>query len=133
MQLSGLQAPVAHADDTGLPTTLPVVGNPVELPDLVQVNVYRVAQEALTNARRHGGPDASADVRLRYGDDAIELEVTNTGRAVVGMRPGLGLVGMRERALASGGTLEAGPRPRGGFLVRLRVPLRAAVSPEARA
>lgn len=133
VQLSGLQALVAHADDNGLPTTLTVVGDPVELPDLVQVNVYRVAQEALTNARRHGGPDASADVRLRYGDDAIELEVTNTGRAVVGMRPGLGLVGMRERALASGGTLEAGPRPRGGFLVRLRVPLRAAVSPEARA
>ena len=43
--------------------------SPVDLPDLVQVNIYRVAQEALTNARRHGGPDAAADVRLRYADD----------------------------------------------------------------
>lgn len=131
VHLSGLRDLVAHANDNGMPTTLTVVGEPADLPELVQVNVYRVAQEALTNARRHGGPDAEAEVRLRYGDDAVELEVTNTGRAVVALRPGLGLVGMRERALASGGTLEAGPRPRGGFLVRLRVPLRTDVTTEA--
>ena len=87
------------------------------------MNLYRVAQEALTNARRHGGPVATADVRLRYSADAIELEVSNDGRGHLVGRPGLGLVGMRERATASGGTLEAGPRSRGGFLVRLRVPL----------
>ncbi|WP_194409859.1 sensor histidine kinase [Microbacterium cremeum] len=133
VHLSGLADLVVHANDNGLPTTLTIVGEPVDLPDLMQVNVYRVAQEALTNARRHGGPDATADVRLRYAGDAVELEVTNTGRAVVAMRPGLGLVGMRERALASGGALEAGPRPRGGFLVRLRMPLRAAAAAEARA
>jgi len=126
VHLSALPDLVAHANDNGLPTTLTIVGDPVPLPDLVQVNVYRVAQEALTNARRHGGPDAAADVRLRYGDDAIELEVVNTGRAVTApMRPGLGLVGMRERAAASGGQLETGQRSRGGFLVRLRVPLAA--------
>jgi signal transduction histidine kinase len=124
VHLSALPDLVAHANDNGLPTTLTVVGDPVPLPDLVQVNVYRVAQEALTNARRHGGPDAAADVRLRYGDDAVELEVVNTGRTITApMRPGLGLVGMRERAAASGGELETGPRSRGGFLVRLRVPL----------
>ncbi|WP_109208534.1 MULTISPECIES: histidine kinase [Microbacterium] len=132
VHLSGLAELVAHANDNGLPTTLTIVGEPVELPELVQVNVYRVAQEALTNARRHGGPDAAADVRLRYADDAIELEVVNTGRAVATpMRPGLGLVGMRERAAASGGELEAGPRGRGGFLVRLRVPLAARVGADA--
>ncbi|MBW9095710.1 sensor histidine kinase [Microbacterium jejuense] len=126
VHLSGLPDLVAHANDNGLPTTLTVVGDPVPLPDLVQVNVYRIAQEALTNARRHGGPDAAADVRLRYSDDAVELEVVNTGRAVAApMRPGLGLVGMRERAAASGGELETRPRSRGGFLVRLRVPLDA--------
>jgi signal transduction histidine kinase len=124
VHLSGLADLVAHANDNGLPTTLTVVGDPVELPELVQVNVFRVAQEALTNARRHGGPDAAADVRLRYADDAVELEVANSGRLVTApMRPGLGLVGMRERAAASGGEFEAGPRGRGGFLVRLRVPL----------
>jgi signal transduction histidine kinase len=131
VRLAAIAELVAHANENGLPTTLTVVGDPVEPPELVQVNVYRVAQEALTNARRHGGPDASADVRLRYGADAIELEVANAGRSVVALRPGLGIVGMRERALASGGTLEAGPRPRGGFLVRLRVPLPAGVVAEA--
>ncbi|MGL4256446.1 MAG: ATP-binding protein, partial [Microbacterium sp.] len=70
---------------------------------------------------------AAADVRLRYGADAVELEITNTGRAAEPLRPGLGIVGMRERAAASGGTLEAAPRARGGFLVRLRVPLRERV------
>ncbi|MFC0198573.1 sensor histidine kinase, partial [Microbacterium arthrosphaerae] len=126
VHLSGLADLVAHANDNGLPTTLAVVGEPVDLPELAQVNIYRVAQEALTNARRHGGPDAAADVRLRYDADAVELEVVNSGRSVAApMRPGLGLVGMRERATASGGELETGPRARGGFLVRLRVPLPA--------
>lgn len=91
------------------------------------MNLFRIAQEALTNARRHGGPDARADVRLRYESAAVELEVTNVGRVPAAPRPGLGIVGMRERAAASGGTIEAGPRPRGGYLVRVRVPLPAAV------
>ena len=126
VHLSALADLVAHANGNGLPTSLTVVGDRVDLPDLVQVNMYRVAQEALTNARRHGGPDAAADVRLRYSSDAVELEVVNSGRAVaVPMRPGLGVVVMRERAAASGGVLETGPRGRGGFLVRLRVPLAA--------
>jgi len=114
---------VTHANDNGLPTTYAVVGDPIAVPELVRVNLYRVAQEALTNARRHGGPGATADVRLRYTPDAVELEIANTGRDPLGGRPGLGLVGMRERASASGGTLEAGPRPRGGFLVRMHVPV----------
>lgn len=114
---------IAHACENGMPTTLTIVGDPVELPDIVQINAYRIAQEALTNARRHGGADAAADVRLRYGADAVELEVTNSGRSAVSGRPGLGIVGMRERATASGGTIEVGPRARGGFLVRVRIPL----------
>lgn len=122
LSLRALPDLVAHAVDNGLPTTFAVVGDPVETPELVQVNLYRIAQEALTNARRHGGPDAVADVRLRYDDAGVELEVTNTGRPMVAGRAGLGIVGMRERAAASGGTIEAGPRPRGGFLVRVRVP-----------
>lgn len=132
VRLSALPDLIAHANDNGMPTTVTVVGDPVELPELVQVNLYRIAQEALTNARRHGGPDAAADVRLRYGDDAVELEVSNTGRAAVTpMRPGLGLVGMRERAIASGGMLEVGPRARGGYVVRVRVPLEAESAPAA--
>ncbi|MET0297400.1 MAG: histidine kinase [Microbacterium sp.] len=128
VRLDDLSALVAHARDNGLPTTLSVIGEPVALPELVQVNLFRVAQEALTNARRHGGPDAEADVRLRYADDTVELEIVNSGRLTpTGGRTGLGIVGMRERAAASGGTIEVGPRARGGFLVRLRVPVRTAV------
>jgi len=123
LTLGALGDLVAHARENGMPTTLTVVGDPVTAPELVQVNLYRIAQEALTNARRHGGPHVAADVRLRYGSDAIELEVANSGRSAVGARTGLGLVGMRERAAASGGSLEAGPRARGGFLVRVRVPV----------
>lgn len=123
VRLAALPALVAHATDNGLPTTLSVLGEPAVTSELVQVNLFRIAQEALTNARRHGGAGAEADVRLRYTPTAIELEITNTGRAHLVGRPGLGLVGMRERAVASGGTLEAGPRPRGGFLVRVHVPV----------
>jgi len=125
--LRGLAALVEESTAAGLPATLTVVGEPAEVPDLVQLNLYRIAQEALTNARRHAGPDATADVRLRYGAGSVELEIVNTGRA----RPaqtGLGQVGMRERAAASGGTIEMGPRARGGYLVRVNVPLTGRVA-----
>ncbi|MGL1446911.1 sensor histidine kinase, partial [Vibrio parahaemolyticus] len=76
----------------------------VEPPPLVQVNLFRIAQEALTNARRHAGPDATADVRVRFDDTSVELEVTNTGRRGTAT-PGLGQLGMRERAAVSGGSI----------------------------
>ncbi|WP_040167272.1 sensor histidine kinase [Microbacterium gorillae] len=123
LRLAHIPELVAKSVVVGLPATLQVIGEPRDVPELVQVNLYRIAQEALTNARRHGGPDAAADVRLRYTADAVELEVTNTGRNALSSRAGLGQLGMRERAAASGGTIEAGPRPRGGFLVRVHVPL----------
>ncbi|KTS06993.1 sensor histidine kinase [Microbacterium testaceum] len=120
--LTSIAALVDEATAAGLPTTFTAIGEPAhDPPPLVQVNLYRIAQEALTNARRHAGPHATADVRLRFDPDAIELEVSNTGRA--GSRtPGLGQLGMRERAAVSGGTIEIGPRSRGGYLVRVRVP-----------
>ena len=127
IHLAALPALVEHASSNGLPTTLTLVGEPVDAPELVQVNLYRIAQEALTNARRHGGPGAAADLRVRYTQDAVELEVVNVGRRPLSGRAGLGLVGMRERAAASGGTLDAGPRERGGFRVRARVPLESGV------
>lgn len=107
----------------GTPTSFTVVGEPLEVPETIHVNLYRIAQEALTNARRHAGPDVTADMRLRYDRDAVELEVTNTGRVRPGARAGLGQLGMRERAIASGGSLEFGPRDRGGYLARVRVPV----------
>ena len=123
----GLESlPILVNDSTasGLPTTLEVIGTPREVPGLAQFSLYRIAQEALTNARKHAGSAARADVRLRYLDDAVELEVANTGNVPSRPRPGgLGHIGMRERVDAIGGTLEVGPRSRGGYLVRARVPL----------
>ena len=122
--LDALPALTAASDAAGLPTAFTVVGEPVAVPQLTQVNLYRIAQEALTNARRHGGAGATAEVRLRYTDDRlVELEVVNSGRPVREPRPGLGQLGMRERAAASGGEIEIGPRDRGGFRVRVAVPL----------
>ncbi|MBT2496366.1 sensor histidine kinase [Microbacterium sp. ISL-59] len=114
---------VEASTEAGLPTEYTVIGDPVRVPSLVAVNLYRIAQESLTNARRHAGSGATADVRVRYDDDGVEVEIVNTGRTVAHLRPGLGQLGMRERAAASGGTLEVTSRPLGGMRVRARVPL----------
>ncbi|WP_308121546.1 sensor histidine kinase [Actinotalea ferrariae] len=124
---------VAQSTEVGLPATFQVVGDPVPLPPLVSLNLYRIAQEALTNSRKHGGVGAHADVRLRYLGDAVELEVADDGAGVrrgVAASSGLGLLGMRERVAADGGTLDAGPRGRGGFLVRAYIPLEARTTQE---
>jgi len=119
---------VAASVDSGLPTSYHVIGDAHPVPAVASVNLYRIAQEALTNVRKHGGPDATADVRVRYGGDHVELEIANTGGVTVHRMPGgLGQLGMRERVAASGGTLELGPRSRGGYLVRARIPLPAEV------
>ena len=107
----------------GMPTAFTVVGDERPVPSVVQVNLYRIAQESLTNARRHAGVGATADVRLRYTEANIELEVMNTGRPVLAPRGGMGQLGMRERTLASGGTIESAPRERGGWRVRVQIPL----------
>lgn len=130
--LEGLEKLVAEASDAGLASELRIIGEERDVPDTVQVNLYRIAQEALTNARRHAGPGARADVRLRYAPEGVELEVANTGRPVAEITPGMGLIGMRERAAASGGTIEATPRSSGGFVVRVRVPLTPLVAVDAR-
>ncbi|MFJ4175572.1 sensor histidine kinase [Microbacterium sp. NPDC089696] len=119
---------VAASAEAGLPTDYAVIGDPAPVPSVVAVNLYRIAQESLTNARRHAGVGARADVRVRYDDEAVEVEVVNTGRTVAALRPGLGQLGMRERAAASGGTLDIAPRTSGGLRVRVRVPLPAATT-----
>lgn len=131
LTLDDLPDLVAASREAGLPTEFTVIGDPIPVPALVAVNLYRIAQESLTNARRHAGPGATADVRVRYDEDGVELEVVNTGHGVAQLRPGLGQLGMRERAAASGGTLEVAARPLGGLRVRARVPLSAAAVPGA--
>jgi signal transduction histidine kinase len=121
---------VAASVDAGLPTSYRVIGEALPVPAIASVNLYRITQEALTNVRKHAGAEATADVRVRYGGDHVELEVANTGGMTVHRMPGgLGQLGMRERVAASGGTLELGPRSRGGYVVRARIPLPASEGP----
>jgi len=91
----------------------------------VDVSVYRIVQEALTNVLKHAGP-ARADVTIGRAREAITIEVTDDGTGEAGNQvtaAGHGLAGMRERAAVFGGELVAGPRPDGGFAVRARLPL----------
>nr|WP_237534433.1 sensor histidine kinase [Streptomyces sp. SID3343] len=110
----------------GLPVDLTVEGIPVELSQGVALTVYRIVQEALTNTRKHGGPNVTALVRLRYLGEDVELDVGDDGRggAAPGDGMGHGLVGMGERVALFGGRLETGPRPGGGWQVRACLPAR---------
>jgi signal transduction histidine kinase len=94
--------------------------------------VYRVVQEALTNAARHA-PGAHVNVRLEQREGGLVVTVTDDGRAAPAPSPGggFGLVGLAERVRALGGELSAGPRPGGGFAVSARLP--APAREEARA
>lgn len=116
---------VTDATAAGLRATFECVGEPFPLPPLVGLNLYRIAQEALTNVLKHAGPGTRVQVHLRYGD-GVELEIADDGLGRPGPRQrngGLGLLGMRERATALGATLETKARSTSGWVVRVTVPL----------
>jgi signal transduction histidine kinase len=114
---------VAQTEAAGLPVDLRVEGTARALPLGVDLSVYRITQEALTNERKHSAR-GRASVVLRYNEAAVELAVENDGVASTnGHRGGHGLVGMRERVAVFGGSLEAGPLLDGGFRVVARLPL----------
>lgn len=101
---------------------------PEPLPDVadgVGLAAYRIVQEALTNVRKHAGPDATVRLRVRSEAGAVVVDVADDGRGAAADTDGrgLGLIGMRERAEARGGTLSAGPSAGGGFAVSARIPL----------
>jgi len=110
--------------DSGLPCDYSVDGEPVELESPAQLALYRTAQEALTNVRKHA-PANRVQIHLRYSTGGAELTVDDVGAAPApgsnGAGEGYGLEGMRERAELLGGSLEAGPRDT-GFRVRLWLP-----------
>jgi signal transduction histidine kinase len=109
----------------GLDVVVRREGELAPLPVGVDVSAYRIVQEALTNTLRHARA-TSAEVTVRFAEDAVEVDVRDDGRAAGdGQGGGRGLVGMRERAALVGGTLEAGPRPGGGYRVHARLPLEA--------
>ncbi len=116
---------VTQARDAGLRVAHTVEGAARPVTGGLSIAVYRIVQEALTNVRKHAGPNATAKVRLRYGPDELLVRVTDDGHGAVSGAPnaGHGLAGMRERAAMYGGTARTGPRPGGGFQVTARLPL----------
>ena len=124
--LDALPMLVEQVRKAGLPVDVRVEGEPRPLPAGVDLSAYRIIQEALTNALKHAGR-AEAEVRLRYGAAALELEVVDNGSASSALAPGSGhgLTGMRERVALYGGALQAGVRNGHGFAVRASLPLSA--------
>jgi signal transduction histidine kinase len=124
--LAALDALVQGVRDAGLDVGVVVDGPPRELPASVDLAAFRVVQEALTNALKHA-PEQPVAVHLDYAGDELVVRVAATGPGTpAGAGPagaaGFGLVGLRERARAVGGQLEAGATADGGFLVSARLP-----------
>ncbi|MFF1793072.1 sensor histidine kinase [Kitasatospora sp. NPDC058263] len=133
--LSRLSPLIDRIAFAGLPVEMRVSGEPRPLPTGIDVTAYRIIQEALTNALKHGD-GAKAEVTVRYADTHLRVEVLNSGPSVLsGGRPttapapakaagtGRGLLGLRERVAVYGGDLDARRRLGGGYRVRARIPL----------
>lgn len=115
---------IDHCEQAGLNVDFEVDGEPTGLPASVEMSAYRIVQESLTNTLKHAGA-ASATVRLAYTSNQLTIAVTDNGRGAAAVRTGggQGLVGMRERVEAFGGSLDAGPRTGGGFAVNAVLPV----------
>jgi signal transduction histidine kinase len=136
--LARLRDLISLTGPAGLVVTTDVTGSPRTLPAAVDLAAYRIVQESLTNVARHAGP-TTVTVQAAYGEHDLCLEITddgcgagaegtpNDGQPAASLpgrgADGTGIPGMRERALALGGRLEAGPRPGQGFQVRAWLPL----------
>jgi signal transduction histidine kinase len=121
--LASLDSLIAHQQAAGLEITLDASGAPRPLGGAAEQAAYRILQEALTNAARHGA--GSARIELAFGDTGVELSVTNPVATPGAPRSGggHGLIGMRERATLLGGDLDAA-RANGAFRLRARIPYR---------
>ena len=114
---------VADVRAAGLEVAVNIEGAPHDVPAGIDLSVYRVVQEALTNTLKHAQA-TRADVTLRYGARELGVEVRDDGKGGAnGDGGGHGLTGMRERVAIFGGSLEAGPAANGGFEVLARFPL----------
>jgi len=137
--LGHLGSLIERVSAAGLPVELHVEGARHDLPPGLDLAAYRVVQEALTNVIKHAG-QAPTSIRLDYRPSELLIDVTDAGPRPFGPGPGgpppggpgteRGLIGLRERIALYGGTLDAGPRPGGGWRVRARIPLYAASDSE---
>jgi signal transduction histidine kinase len=140
--LSRLSPLIDRIAFAGLPVDVRISGEPRPLPGGVDVTAYRIVQEALTNALKHGA-GGKAEVTIRYSDRALRVEVLNSGPSVLtggasatarggdgastpargGDGAGRGLLGLRQRVAVYGGDLDARRRLGGGYRVRARIPV----------
>lgn len=130
--LSQLDALIEQVRAAGLDTTLEIQGQAPDVPAGVQLTVYRLVQEALTNTLKHGGAGVRASVRLRYlpGELLVDIDDDGAGAAAPATAGvGGGLLGMRERVHAYGGEVQAGPRRPGGWQVSARLCLDGGEAP----
>ncbi|MEV7328030.1 sensor histidine kinase [Micromonospora sp. NPDC093244] len=127
LALADLTDLLARFRDAGLSIRHTVTGDAPALPPGLELTVYRVVQEALTNALKHAGVGAHVDLSLAYTADAVVVRAADDGRGrpVVSPAPsgGHGLLGMRERVTVYDGSLTAGPRTGGGWQLEARLPL----------
>jgi signal transduction histidine kinase len=124
--LTQLDMLIKRVRSAGLDTTLEVRGHPPDLPAGVQLAVYRLVQEALTNTLKHGGAGARASVRLHFLPGELRVDIDDDGAGKTAPAPagaGSGLVGMQERIRAYGGEVHAGPRQPEGWTVSARLQL----------
>lgn len=121
--LDQLESLLEDSRAAGLPTRLTIAGAPRPLGPGAELALYRVVQEALTNTRKHACEPSRAEVALRWEEHAVTVAVSDDGApAPRRVAAGHGLAGMRERVALFGGTVEAGPRPQGGWQVRVGLP-----------
>ncbi|MER6948001.1 histidine kinase [Nonomuraea sp. NPDC000554] len=123
--LAQLPALVDRLRAAGLATSLQVYGDAAQIPAAAQLTVYRLTQEALTNALKHTPPGTRAEVRVEISSEAVTLGVTDNGTTPAPIGGGYGIKGMRDRVAAYGGTFWAGPLPAGGWQVSARLDLTA--------
>jgi signal transduction histidine kinase len=124
---SGLPALVAESTSVGTPAELVAEGDPALASPVVGRTAYRIAREALTNARKHA-PGAQVLLRVSYGESQVRLVVSNgpppgrPGSELAGTGSGLGIASLRQRIELVHGTLRAGPTPDGGFCLEATLP-----------
>ena len=125
--LAGVEGLMEQMREAGLPASLKVEGIAGPLDSGVALTVYRIVQEALTNALKHAGA-AAVEVRLLFAPHELIVEICDTGRGpqLGSGAVGHGLLGMRERVMLYGGTLRTGPRPGGGYRVYAKIPVDSA-------
>jgi signal transduction histidine kinase len=126
--LANLPELLSSLREAGMSATVQVEGTPAELDSGLDLTAYRIVQEGLVNVLKHGGKDANARLRLTWDAHRLSIQIDNdttispTHRAQP-LPGGRGLIGLRERTHAAGGTLRAGPRPRGGYRLTATIPL----------